>query len=63
MVAGCHMTKPPASLTYLSAISRDSVLIAFVIAALYGLDILAADIGNTYLNAPYHDKICFMAGT
>ena len=61
-VAGGHMTAPPATLTYSSVVSRDSVRIAFVIAALNGLDILAADIGNAYLNAPCREKIYFEAG-
>ena len=45
-VAGGHMTEPPAETTYSSVVSRESVRIAFLIAALNGLDICAADIGN-----------------
>lgn len=45
-VAGWHMTEPPASITFLSVVSRDSVRIAFMLAALNDLDILACDIGN-----------------
>ena len=36
--------------------------IDFVIAALNGLDILADDIGNEYLNAPRREKIYFTVG-
>ena len=45
-VAGGHTTDPPATLTYSSVVSRDSVRIAFLKAALNDLNILSADIGN-----------------
>ena len=50
-LAGGHMTEPPASLTYSSVVSRDSVRICLLLASLYGLEVLAADIGNAYINA------------
>lgn len=61
-VAGGHMTEPPASITYSSVVSRDSVRLAFLLAALNGIDIMACDIGNAYLNAPCREKIWFVAG-
>ena len=61
-VAGGHMTEPPASVTYSSVVSRDSVRIAFLIAALNDLDVTACDVGNAYLNAPCREKIWFVAG-
>jgi hypothetical protein len=61
-VAGGHMTETPASLTYSSVVSHDSVRIAFLIAALNDLDIMSCDIGNAYLNAPCREKIWFVAG-
>lgn len=61
-VAGGHMTEAPNSLTYSSVVSRESVKIAFLIAALNGLDIMTCDIGNAYLNAPCREKIWFVAG-
>ena len=61
-VAGGHTTEAPSSLTYSSVVSRDSVKIAFLIAALNGLDVSACDIGNAYLNAPCREKIWFEAG-
>jgi hypothetical protein len=45
------MTDAPSSITYSSVVSRDSVRIALMVAALNDLDILSADIGNAYLNA------------
>jgi len=61
-VAGGHKTDPPMSLTYSSVVSRDSVRIGFLIAALNGLDIMAADIGNAYINANAREKVYFIAG-
>jgi hypothetical protein len=62
LVAGGHTTEAPASLTYSSVVSRDSVWIAFLIAALNVLDLFAADIGNAYLNAKCREKIWTVAG-
>jgi hypothetical protein len=61
-VAGGHMTEAPNSLTYSSVVSRESVKIAFLIAALNDLDIMTCDIGNAYLNANCREKIWFVAG-
>jgi hypothetical protein len=61
-VAGGHVTETPASITYSCVVSRDSVRIAFLIAALNDLDIVACDVGNAYLNAPCREKIWFVAG-
>jgi hypothetical protein len=62
MVANGAMTEAPASLTYSSVVSRDSVRLAFLIAELNDLDIMAYDVGNAYLNAPCREKIWFKAG-
>jgi Reverse transcriptase (RNA-dependent DNA polymerase) len=62
LVAGGHMTDPPASITYASVVSQESVRIAFLIAVLNDLDVMAADIGNTYLNAPVREKIYIVCG-
>ena len=62
-VAGGHLTEPPASITYSSVVSRDSVRLEFLIAALNDLDVTAWDVGNAYLNAPCcREKIWFVAG-
>ena len=61
-VADGHMTDPPSSVTYASVVSRESVRIAFLIAALNDLDIMAADISGAYLNAACWEKICIMCG-
>jgi hypothetical protein len=61
LVAGGHMTDTPSYLTYSSVVSRDSVRIALMIAALNDLDILAADVGNAYLNAETKEKVYAIA--
>jgi Reverse transcriptase (RNA-dependent DNA polymerase) len=62
IVAGGHVTDPPSSITYSSVVSRETVRIAFVLAALNDLDILAADIGNAYLNAYTAEKVYTITG-
>ena len=61
-VAGGHTTETPSSLTYSSVVSRESVKIAFLVAALNDIDIMSCDIGNAYLNAPCRERIWFVAG-
>jgi Reverse transcriptase (RNA-dependent DNA polymerase) len=62
LVAGGHVTDQPPFSTYSSVVSRESVRIAFTIAALNGLDVLMADIGNAYLNANTKEKVWTTAG-
>ena len=61
-VAGGHLTDPPTYMTYSTVVSRESVRIAFLIAALKQLQVLAGDIQNAYLNAPTTEKLYFVAG-
>jgi hypothetical protein len=61
-VGGGHRTQVPASMTYLSVVSRDSVRIMFLVAALNELDIKMCDIGNAYLNAETRERLWFQAG-
>ena len=56
------MTETPASLTYSTVVSQDSVRIILMIAALNGLEISSCDIQNAYLTAPCREKIQFIAG-
>ena len=61
-VAGGHKTQEPETPTYASVVSRESVRIGFLLAALNGIDVIAADIAGAYLNAPCHEKICMKCG-
>jgi hypothetical protein len=56
-VAGGHQTDPLKESVYSSVVSRDSVRLAFLIAALNELEILSADIQNAYLNATTKERI------
>ena len=60
-IAGGHITNPPTFMTYAIVVSRDRVRIAFLLAALNNLEILAGDIGNAYLNAMTTEKIYYRA--
>ena len=61
-VAGGHMTEVPMAATYSSVVSRDSVRIAFTMAALNDLDVCTGDIENAYLTAPVKEKIWCVLG-
>ena len=63
LVAGGHQNKEvPAYATYSSVASRESIRMAFLIAAMNSMEVLAADIGNAYLNAPCHEKVHVTVG-
>ncbi|MGH7954509.1 MAG: reverse transcriptase domain-containing protein, partial [Gloeomargaritales cyanobacterium] len=62
LVAGGHRTDPPKTITYASVVSRESVRIALLLAALYDVEVKVADIGNAYLNAKTTEKVYSIAG-
>ena len=62
LVTGGHNTNPKKDSTYASVLSRDSVHIAFTVAALNEFDALCADLQNAYLNAPTSKKNWYEAG-
>ena len=61
LVTDSHKVPDPAVSTYSGVVLRESVCIAFTYTALNKLDIMAANIGNAYLQAPtsgkYYTKI------
>jgi hypothetical protein len=57
-----HKTGAPASVTYSTVVSRDSVCILLTIAALNGLDVLGAGVQNAFLTAPNKEKCWMVAG-
>jgi hypothetical protein len=61
-VAGGHQTEPTKDITFASVVSRDSIRIAFHVAALNDLEILNADISGAYLNAKATKKVYTLAG-
>jgi hypothetical protein len=61
-VAGGHLTGPPSETVYSSVVTRESVRIMFLIAALNDLDILGADVQNAYINAKTEERVYTIAG-
>ena len=62
LVAGGHVTKPPATVTYASIVSRETVRIALTLAALNDLEVKVGDIMNAYITAPVTEKIWTVLG-
>jgi len=61
-VAGGHLTDPPVESVYSSVVTRESVRIMFLIAALNNLEILGADVQNAYINAKMSERVYTTAG-
>ena len=61
-VAQGNMTEAPKSMTYLTVVSRESVRVALMLAALNDLQVKSAKIQNAYLTAPTTEKICIRVG-
>ena len=52
LVAGGHMAKAPATITYASVVSCETVCIALLMAALNDLNVKVGDVLNAYITAP-----------
>lgn len=61
-VADGHKVETPPSISYSSVVSRDSVRICLMIAALNGIRVMCVDIQNAYLTAPNREKVYIKAG-
>jgi hypothetical protein len=57
LVAGGHKTEAPATITYASVVSRETVRIALMLAALNDLQVKAGGILNAYITAPVKEKV------
>ena len=55
-VANGAKTPNLTSSAYAGVVSRESIRIAFTLAALNGLNVMTADIQNTYLQVPISEK-------
>ena len=62
LVARGDMTDTPPTLTYSSVVSRESVRIAFLIAALNDIELMMFYVENAYLNAATSEKLYTTAG-
>lgn len=61
-VADGHLVETPASITYSTVVSRDSVRILLLIAALNGLEVMGCDVQNAFLSADNLEKHWIRAG-
>ena len=61
-VAGGHTTEAPSEISYSSFVSRDSVRLDFMIAALNRIHIMSCDTENAYINATNRENIWFEVG-
>ena len=62
LVAGGHKTDAPATITYASVVSRETVRIALLMAALNDLEVKAGDVLNAYVTAPVTEKVWTILG-
>jgi hypothetical protein len=62
LVAGGHMTKAPATITYASIVSRETVHIALLMAVLNDINVKVGDILNAYITAPITEKVWTVLG-
>jgi hypothetical protein len=62
LVAGGHTTEAPATITYASVVSRESVCIALLLAALNDVEVKTADIENAYITASCSKNIYTVLG-
>ena len=61
-VADGHKHPVKSSLSYSTVVSRDSMCIASLLAALNSVEIISCDIQNAYLSAPCREKFYYVAG-
>jgi hypothetical protein len=62
LLAGGHTTVAPATITYDSVVSRESVRIEMLLAALNDVEVKTAGIENAYITAPNAEKIYTVLG-
>ncbi len=62
LVAGEHRTEAPATITYASIVSRETVHIALLMAALNDLEVKIGDVLSAYITAPVTEKVWTVLG-
>jgi hypothetical protein len=63
LVAGGHTTKAPATITYVNVVSRETVCITLLMAALNDLNVKVGDVLNAYITAPITKKVWTVLGS
>jgi hypothetical protein len=62
LVAGGHLTKAPATITYASVVSRETVRLALTFASLNDLEVKVGDVLNAYITTPVKEKVWTILG-
>ena len=62
LIAGDHKTKAPATITYASVVSRETVRIALMLVALNDLKVKVGDVLDAYITAPVKEKVWTVLG-
>jgi hypothetical protein len=62
-VAGGHRTEAPATTTYASVVSPETMRLALTIASLNNLEVKEGNILNAYITAPLKDKVWTVLGS
>jgi hypothetical protein len=62
LVAGGHWTEAPATITYASVVSRETVCTALLMAALNDLEVKIGNVLNAYITAPVTKKVWTVLG-
>jgi hypothetical protein len=62
LVAGGHRTEAPGTITYASIVSRETVCIALLMAALNDLEVKIGNVLNAYITAPVTKKVWTVLG-
>jgi hypothetical protein len=62
LVTGGHRTEAPATITYASVVSRETVCIALLMAALNNLEVKIGNVLNVYITAPITEKVWTVLG-
>ena len=63
LVTGGHVTKPPATITYESVVSRETVHVALTVADSNDLQVRTVDIQNAYIQATVDENIWTVLGS
>jgi hypothetical protein len=61
-VAGGHLTQAPATITYASVVSRETMRLALTFASLNDLEVKVGDALNAYITAPVMEKVWTIVG-
>jgi hypothetical protein len=62
LVAGGHLTQAPATITYASVVSRETVCLALTFASLNDLEVKVGDVLNAYITTPVNEKVWTILG-